>query len=91
MTRVRGVYPDMSREEQNRWATLLESRDVSYFHARLTQQEAPTIDESTAEVGIVIALDFRNPSQGHVVSGVRYRATLARGTGGWRLRSLQQQ
>jgi hypothetical protein len=90
MGRVRGIYPDMSAQQERGWRGLLESRDVTEFTAVLSDQAAPTVQDSTASITFVVTLGFRTQASGRQTQTVPYLATLVRRTAGWRLQALQE-
>ena len=89
MGRFQRAYPSMTAAEREGWQALFGSRDVSEFSARLVGADQPEIDGTTAHISFGVRLEFKDRERGRVTQPQQYRATLQRGSGGWRVASLR--
>jgi len=90
MSRFQRAYPDMTAAEREGWQALFGSRDVSDFSARLVRADQPEIDGTTARISFGVRLEYKDREQGRVNRLQPYRATLQRGSGGWRVALLRE-
>ena len=80
----------MTAAEREGWQALFGSRDVSEFSARLVGADQPEIDGTTAHISFGVRLEFKDRERGRVTQPQQYRATLQRGSGGWRVALLRE-